>query len=328
MKPTILSGVQPTGKLHIGNYLGALKNFVALQDSGAYKCYFMIADLHSLTEDFEPEQKQAQILDLIADFLAVGLDPEKSVLFQQSRIPAHAELTWLLGAGTPIGELERMTQFKDKAARQKENINAGLFIYPILQAVDILLYSPPLVPVGEDQTQHLELTRTIARKFNKKFGHTFTEPKIMLTDAPRVMSLKNPARKMSKSEPESCIFLEDTPAAIQEKVKRAVTDSGTTIFYDPAQKPALSNLLMIYSAIVGEPVKASEERFVGKSYAQFKEELAQTIASHFAQYREKKAALMKKPAFLKRVLKEGSAAAAKVAEKKLMEAKKKMGIVL
>jgi tryptophanyl-tRNA synthetase len=327
-KPPILSGIQPTGKLHIGNYLGALRNFVALQNSGKYRGIFMIADLHSLTEDFEPKQKTAQILDIAADFLATGLDPKRSVLFLQSRVPAHAELTWLLSTITPIGELERMTQFKDKAGRQEENLNAGLFIYPILQACDILLYSPKSVPVGNDQAQHLELTRSIARKFNSRFGKTFIEPQIMLTHTPRVMSLKDPSKKMSKSEPVGCIFLDDSPEVIHEKLKRAVTDSGSAIFYDHEHKPAISNLLEIYAAFSGQEIAEVQAEFVSASYAAFKLKLAELIAGHFAEFRKKKKLLMAKPAVLKKILAEGSAAANKVAEKKMKEVKKKIGIAL
>jgi tryptophanyl-tRNA synthetase len=328
MKPVLVSGIQPTGRLHLGNYLGALKNFVDLQNSGKYKCFFFIADLHSLTEEFKPEEKTAQIFGLAADFIAAGIDPEQVVFFLQSKVPAHAELAWILSTMTPLGEAERMTQFKDKSQHQKENINVGLFTYPILMAADILLYSPRIVPVGDDQSQHLELTRTIARKFNKRFGETFIEPKALLTETSRVMSLKDPSKKMSKSQPESCLFLDDAPSAIMEKVRRAATDSGTTIFYDPAQKPGIANLLRIWSALTGESVENSQERFGGKSYARFKEELAHTIADHFAPYRAKKAALMEKPGTLKRILKEGSEAAAKIADKKIKEVKKKVGIVL
>ena len=327
-KPNLLSGIQPTGRLHIGNYLGALRNFVALQDSGKYQCLFMIADLHSLTEDFDPKEKTHQILELAADFLAAGIDPKRSVLFQQSAVPSHAELTWIFMAGAPLGELERMTQFKDKAARQRNNINAGLLTYPVLQAVDILLYSPKVVPVGEDQMQHVELTRTLARKFNTNFGETFLEPQALLTEVPKVMSLQDPAKKMSKSVPQGCLFLDDTPDTVLDKVKRAVTDSGSEIFYDPASKPAVANLLRIMSALSGEKIESIQERFIGRGYADFKRELAETIIDHFAEYRRKKTELMKKPAILKKILKDGSTKADKVASKKLLEVKKKIGILL
>lgn len=327
-KPILVSGIQPSGKLHIGNYLGMVENAIRLQDSGKYRCFYFLADLHSLGETYDAKEKGRQLLEVIADYIALGLDPQKSVIFQQSQVPAHAELSWLLNAIAPMGELERMTQYKDKAERQKENINAALFSYPVLMTADIVLYGAEFVPVGDDQVQHLELARTLARKFNKRFGEIFREPKPLLGAVPRVMSLKDPTKKMSKSQPEGCLFLEDDPEAIMDKVKRAVTDSGTTVFYDPENKPAISNLLRIWSALTGDKPEDAEERFAGKSYAAFKEELAVTIAAHFADYRKKKAQLMKKPAVLKRILREGSEAAGKIADKKLLEAKKKVGIVL
>jgi tryptophanyl-tRNA synthetase len=259
-KPILISGIQPTGKLHLGNYLGALKNFVELQNSNKYHCHFFIADLHSLTEDFNPKEKSKQILELAADFLAAGLNPKKSTIFIQSQIPAHSELAWVLNTITPFGELGRMTQFKEKSEEQKTNVNVGLFTYPILMAADVLLYDAEFVPVGHDQLQHLEFTRTIARKFNNKFGKTFIEPKALLTKTPRIMSLDNPDKKMSKSQPNGCLFLNDSPKTIQEKLARAVTDSGKEIKYDPKEKPAISNLLMIYSALSEEPVKSLEQK--------------------------------------------------------------------
>jgi tryptophanyl-tRNA synthetase len=327
-KQTLVSGIQPSGRLHIGNYLGALKQFVDLQDSGKHKIYIFLADLHSLTEDFSSKEKSRQILELAADFLAAGLDPKKSVVFQQSQIPAHAELAWILQTITPMGEAERMTQFKDKSASQKENINVGLFTYPVLMAADILLYSPDVVPVGDDQSQHLELTRTLARRFNNKFGETFREPKALLTETPRIMSLKDPEKKMSKSEPSGCLFLDDSPEEITEKIKRAVTDSGTTVFYDPENKAAISNLIRIWSGLTGNSVKSAEEYFGGKTYSDFKAEIAAVTVKHFAKFRAEKARLLKKPAALKKTLREGSEAAAKIANKKLDEVKKKTGLVI
>lgn len=327
-KPFILSGTQPTGRLHIGNYLGALKNYVDLQNSGKYQCVFMVADLHSLTEDYDPRQKPGQILAVVADFLAAGLDPKRSIIFQQSKVAAHTELTWIFSTLTPMGELERMTQFKDKSARQIENINAGLFMYPVLQATDILLYSPKFVPVGDDQAQHLELTRTIARKFNNRFGKTFMEPKILLTHTPRVMSLKDPSKKMSKSEPVGCIFLDDSPEVIHDKLRSAVTDSGSAIFYDSENKPAISNLIEIYAAFSNKEVSEVQAEFVSSSYSGFKLKLADLIADHFAEFRKKKKLLMAKPAMLKKILAEGSAQAEKIAEKKMREAKKRAGILV
>lgn len=351
MKPILVSGIQPTGRLHIGNYLGALKNFVDLQNSGKYQCYFFIADLHSLTEPFDPKEKQKQTLNLIADFLAAGLDPKKSTIFLQSQIPAHSELMWILNAITPMGELNRMTQFKDKklqapGTKLKENIplviktgfgpgadedeltNVGLFDYPVLMAADILLYDTNVVPVGNDQLQHLELARTIARKFNKKFGETFREPQPLMTQTPRVMSLKDPAKKMSKSQPESCLFIDDAPQVLKEKLAHATTDSGSEIIYNPETKPGISNLLDIYAAISGKEIHEITEEFSGKNYSEFKNRLAETIADYFAVFREKKKKLLASENKLKTVLSAGSKKATKVADKKMSEVKKKIGIAL
>ncbi len=328
MKPVLVSGIQPSGRLHIGNYLGALKNFVDLQNSGKYDCYFFLADLHSLTEPFDPKEKRAQILELTADFLAAGLDPAKSVIFQQSQSPAHAELAWILNTITPMGELERMTQFKDKSARQAANVNVGLFDYPVLMAADILFCDPAVVPVGDDQLQHLELTRTLARKFNKKFGKTFTEPKDLLTKTPRVMSLKDPSKKMSKSDPASCLFIDDTPEDIKAKIARAVTDSGSEVTFDPEKKPGLANLLEIYAALSDKEPKAVAKEFTGQSYSALKNRLAELMAAYFSEFRSKKKTLLAKPSTLVEVLRDCSEKAAAIATKKVAEVKQKIGLTL
>lgn len=325
-KPILVSGIQPTGRLHIGNYLGALKNFVELQNSGDYQCYFFIADLHSMTEPYEPSEKRRQIISLAADFLAAGLDPKKSVIFLQSQIPAHSELAWVFDTITPMGELERMTQFKDKSARQEANVNAGLFAYPVLMAADILLYGTRVVPVGDDQLQHLELTRTVARKFNGRFGQTFIEPKGLLTKTPRIMNLKDPLKKMSKSQPESCLFLDDEPEEIAAKIARATTDSDTVIAYDPEKKPGLSNLLEIYAALTHLEPAAVANEFSGSTYAEFKQKLAVLVSSYFTEFRAYKKKLMAKPAALSKILEIGSKKAAKVADAKMNEVKKKVGL--
>ena len=341
-KPILVSGMQPSGRLHIGNYLGALKNLVELQNSSKYECYFMVVDLHSLTESasgrIDPKEKHAQILDLLANYLAAGLDPKKSTLFLQSLVPAHTELTWILNTITPMGELERMTQFKDKMKHNPENVNLGLFSYPVLMAADIMLYDAKFVPVGDDQDQHLELTRTLVRKFNARFparpklggggGETFIEPKIVLTKTPRVMSLDNPLKKMSKSQPKGCLFLDDAPRETEEKLMRAVTDSGNVVKYDEKEKPAISNLLEIYSSLSGESIPALEKKFTGTGYGEFKKSLANVIANHFESFREKKKKLLANPQTLVTTLKTGSKKAAKVANKKMVEVKKKVGIAL
>jgi len=344
MKPILISGIQPTGKLHLGNYLGALKNFVALQNSGKYNCYFFIADFHALTENPTAKDLSANIINLTADFLAAGLDPKKSTIFVQSRIESLQELKWILSTLTPISELMRMTAFKEKVLqplkpleREKitkekleeiiEKSNFGLAEYPILMAADILLYDAQFVPVGEDQLQHLELARTIARKFNTKFGQTFIEPKPLLTEASRIMSLDDPTKKMSKSRPAGCLFLDDSPKMIEEKVKTAVTDSGKEIKYDLTNKPAISNLLVIYSSLADKPIKILEEKYVGKGYADFKKDLAETIIVALKPFQKNKKELKTKSHKLKAVLKAGVQKAQKQAQLKIREIKKKVGLV-
>ncbi len=326
-KPILISGIQPTGKLHIGNYLGALKNFVDLQNSGRYKCYFFVADLHSITENYNPKEKPGQVLNLVLDYLSAGLSAEKSIIFIQSKIPAHSETAWILNTVTPFGELKRMTQFKDKSEHQRENINIGLFDYPVLMAADILLYGAEFVPVGEDQLQHLELTRTLARKFNKKFGGVFIEPKPLLTETPKIMSLDNPNKKMSKSMPEGCLFLDDSPEIIMEKIKRAVTDSGKEIKYQPESKPAISNLLRIYKNLSGLPMKKIEKKYENKSYGQFKKDLSLVIIDYFMVFQKKKKLLSKNIKKIEKLMAAGNKKAEIVANKKMEEVKKATGLI-
>jgi len=332
-KPILISGIQPTGKLHLGNYLGALKNFVKLQNSGKYQCYFFIADLHSLTEDFNPKQKPIQIKDLIADYLAAGINPKKSIIFAQSAIPAHSELAWILDTITSLGELRRMTQFKEKSESAPQNINVGLFTYPTLMAADILLYDAAFVPVGEDQLQHLELTRALARKLNAKFparaggGKTLLEPKALITSVPRLMSLDDPTKKMSKSRSAGCLFLDDSPAIIKAKIMRATTDSGKEIKYNEKNKPGISNLLLIYSALSNKSVKTIEKIYEGKGYAEFKKDVARVVVKALAPFQKKKKELVKKPILIKRVLAAGNKKANTVASKKILEIKKKIGLL-
>lgn len=323
----LLSGIQPSGRLHIGNYLGALKNFVDLQNSGQYQSIFFIADLHSLTEDFDPSQKKQQVLDLLASYLAIGLNPKKSLLFIQSHVPAHSELTWILNTITPFGELSRMTQFKDKSERQQENINVGLFTYPVLQAADIILYDAQFVPIGEDQVQHLELSRTLARKFNNKFDETFVEPQALLTKTPRVMSLQDPNRKMSKSHPDGCLFIDDSPEEIERKIMSAVTDSGLEIKYDREIKAGISNLLEIYSGLSGQEISIIEQGFSGKKYSQFKKSLVKLVKKYFSSFRRKKERLLNKPEKLEKIALRGAKEANKIANEKIKIVKSKLGLL-
>lgn len=343
-KPILVSGIQPTGRLHIGNYLGALKNFVELQNSGKYQCYFFIADLHALTENPDPKELSKNIVGLASDFLAAGLDPKKSVIFQQSQIRFVEELKWILSPLVPVSELMRMTAFKEKIMQkiepkegQKvtqeefdkvvEESNMGLAEYPVLMAADILIYGGQFVPVGNDQLQHLELTRTLARKFNSRFGKTFVEPKALMTPTPRVMSLTDPNKKMSKSQPEGCLFMDDSPEDIKRKIARATTDSGSEIKHNRETKAGISNLLEIYSSLTDEPVAKIEKRFAGKGYGEFKKQLAETISDYFADFRKKKKTLIAKPDSLKKVLRHGSGQAFVKANKKIAEVKKKVGLV-
>lgn len=325
---TLVTGLQPSGRLHIGNYLGAVKNMVALQDSGKYECYFFIADLHSLTEEFDPATKSKQLLEIAAEFIAAGLDPKKVSIFLQSHVPQHTALAWVFNAITPLGEMYRMTQFKDKSEAQRHNVNTGLLTYPLLMAADILLYNPKYVPVGDDQVQHLELTRTIARKFNSRFGKTFVEPQVLLTKTPRIMSLANAEKKMSKSVPESCLFISDTPEEIRKKIMRAQTDSGSEVKHDVSKKPAISNLMEIYAGVTGKTFPRIEKEFKGKRYSDFKEAVAAAVADHFAEFRTKKAALLASPAKLKAVLDEGAKNAELVASKTMDQVKKRIGLAI
>ena len=321
-KPILISGIQPTGRLHLGNYLGALKNFVELQNSGKYQCLFFVADYHSLTQDLEHIGKNVE--DLIISYLAAGLNPKKSLIFVQSAIPHSPELGWILSTKTPLSEMERMTQFKDKSKQQKENINTGLLIYPALMAADILIFSTQVVPVGEDQLQHLELTREIARRFNKKFGATFTEPKALMSKIPRLMSLDDPTKKMSKSLPNRCLFIDDSPETIREKIKRAVTDSGSEIKYDETNKPAISNLMLIYSELSGKIISEIEKKFSGKQYSDFKNDLADTIVEYFQPFNERKAKLLKEKTKITKIIAAGNKKALAIAKKKIEEVKQKI----
>ena len=322
-KPILISGTQPDGRLHLGNYLGAIKNWVKLQNSGKYECYFMVVDYHSLTVDFEPANKKNEIYGIIKAYLAAGIDPKKSKIFIQSHIPECAELAWILNTIASLGELERMTQFKDKSESDKQNINAGLLTYPILMAADILLYDAQFVPVGEDQLQHLEFARALVRKFNNKFGKTFIEPQAILSKASRVMSLDNPGKKMSKSHPNTCLFLDDSPEEIEKKIKHAVTDSGSGIKYDPENKPGISNLLTIYSELSEKPTKELEKMYQGKGYGEFKSNLAKIVISSLKPFREIKASEKK----MKDIVDVGQKNAKKIASAKIKEVKKKIGLL-
>ena len=327
MKPILISGVQPTGRLHIGNYLGAIKNFLDLQESGKYECLFMEVDWHSLTENFDPKEKKEQIMDLAIDYIALGINPNVSTLFLQSHVLEHTELMWLLTTITPFGELSRMTQFKDKSSRQEENVNVGLFTYPVLMAADILLYKAAFVPVGDDQLQHLEFARTLARKFNAKFGETLVEPKPLLTSTPRVMDLKDPKKKMSKSVPNGCLFIDDMPEEIRKKIMSATTDSEAVVRYDEEKKPGLANLLRIYNSLSGVAIADLENQYKDKNYSHFKKDLAEVVVNYFADFREKKMVWKNREEEVIRILEEGARKARMMAGKNIAEIRGKMGLI-
>ena len=287
MTKRIFSGAQPTGNLHLGNYLGALKNWVALQRE--YESFFCIVNLHALTVPQDPKLLLEKTRDLARVYLAVGIDPELSTIFIQSDVPEHAELTWVLNCVARVPELERMTQYKDKARKQQENVNVGLLDYPVLMASDILLYQTDLVPVGNDQKQHLELTRDIAIRFNRDYGETFKVPDAFIPRVgARIMSLSDPLKKMSKSDDDanSRILLMDDAQTIQRKFKRAVTDSGTEIRFDES-RPAINNLLEIYHLITGKSQQEVEDHFAGKGYAQLKGDLAEVTIEFLRPFQQR-----------------------------------------
>ena len=326
--PILLSGMQPSGDLMLGNLIGALWNWVKLQDE--YDCLYVVVDLHAITMPQEPKLLRKRTLDLLCLYLAAGVDPERSTLFVQSHVPEHAELAWILGCGATMGELSRMTQYKDKSRRQGENIRAGLFFYPVLMAADILLYGADLVPVGDDQRQHLELTRDLAVRFNHQYGETFTVPKAYIPKVgARIMSLTDPTSKMSKSSenPKSYIALLDTPDVIRSKIKKAVTDSGTEVRYDPKGSPAISNLLTIHSALTGKPVTAIAEQFAGKGYGDYKAVLGEAAVETLRPIQEKFKELRENKQLLLKIMAEGAENAHRRARRILDKVKRKTGFV-
>ncbi len=321
----VFSGIQPTGQLHIGNYLGAIRQWLELQEKE--ECIFCIVDLHAITIPYNSREFQDIVLKKAIEYLACGIDPEKSIIFIQSDVKEHTELAWLLGTVCPIGDLNRMTQFKDKSKRFKNSINAGLFNYPVLMAADILLYQTDLVPVGKDQGQHVELTRSIARKFNKKFGKTFKIPKLLLPKmGAKIMSLQEPKKKMSKSALSSCLFLLDEPKVIREKIMKATTDSGKKILYNPKRKPGISNLLTIYSLFSGKSIKELEKKFENKGYGDFKKSLAKVLINSLEPIRRKRKELLNREVYIKEILKKGAKRAQVLASSTIKEAKNNMGL--
>lgn len=327
-KKVMLSGIQPSGDLHLGNYLGAIKNWGARAEE--FDCYYFMADMHTITVRQTPADLRRRTLTQLAQYIACGLDPEKNTLFIQSHIPAHAELGWVLNCYTMFGELSRMTQFKDKSAKHADNINGGLFTYPALMAADILLYQPDFVPVGNDQKQHVELTRNVAQRFNNIYGDVFKvpEPYIPKTGA-RIMSLNAPDSKMSKSIPEGCVFLMEKPEDIQRKFKRAITDSDTErcVRFDSENKPGVSNLMSIYAAVTGKSMEEIEAEFDGQGYGAFKPAVGEAVIECLRPIREETERILKDKAYLESVYKAGAAKASYVANKTLRKVYKKVGFV-
>ncbi|CAM4347176.1 tryptophan--tRNA ligase [Paenibacillus tarimensis] len=323
----VLSGIQPSGQLTLGNYIGAMKNFVRLQDT--HQCFFMIVDLHAITVPQEPEALREQTEAVASLFIAAGIDPAKAAVFVQSHVRSHVELSWLLTTMTYMGELERMTQFKDKSAG-KDSIGAGLFTYPALMAADILIYNADLVPVGDDQKQHLELTRDLAGRFNSRFGDYFTTPEPYIPKiGARIMSLDDASKKMSKSNPNpaSYIALLDPPDVIRKKLSRAVTDSGREVKFNPAEKPEISNLMSIYSHCSGLSLEEIEARYEGQGYGGFKKDLAEQVVAVLeplqARYHE-----IRQSGEIHRILADGAERASAIADKTVRDVKEKMGFLL
>ena len=325
-KKRIFSGIQPSGDLTLGSYMGAIRNWVDLQDE--YQCIYCIVDMHAITVRQTPADLRRRCLEQLAQYLACGLDPNKSVMFIQSHVPQHAELSWVLGCYTQFGELSRMTQFKDKSKKHADNITAGLFTYPVLMAADILLYQTDLVPVGADQKQHVELCRDIAQRFNGLYSDTFTLPEPFIPKlGARIMSLGNPASKMSKSDPDGCVYLMDRPEDIARKFKRAVTDCDAEVRFDPANKPGVSNLLTIYCAATDKTIAEAEAEFAGVGYGALKTTVADAVIERMAPIRLEAERLLKDKAYLEQIYRQGADQARGMAIKTLRKVYKKIGFV-
>lgn len=326
-KKIMLSGIQPSGDLHLGNYLGAVKNWGARADE--FDCYYFMADLHTLTVRQNPAELRRRTLEQLAQYIACGIDPEKNTLFVQSHVHEHAELGWILNCYTMFGELSRMTQFKDKSAKHADNINCGLFTYPVLMAGDILLYQANLVPVGVDQTQHLEICRDIATRFNGLYGNVFTIPEGYYPKlGARVMSLQDPKRKMSKSDPDDCfISMLDGADVVRRKLRRAVTDSDSEIRFDAENKPGVSNLLAMLCALTGEPMDKTVESFAGKGYGDLKSTVADAIIATLEPIQADYNRYMGDKAYLETVYRQGAERAGRLAERTLSKAMKKIGFI-
>ena len=327
-KRVILSGIQPTGTFTLGNYIGAVRNWAKLQDQ--FNCLYMVADLHALTVRQDPAALRRNTREAAAMLLAAGIDPAQSILFVQSHVPAHTQLNWILCCNAQFGELSRMTQFKDKSAKHPDNVNGGLFTYPALMAADILIYNADLVPVGQDQTQHLELARNVAQRFNNAYSPTFTLPEGYVTkEGAKIMSLADPTHKMSKSDTNvnAFILLTDDRDTITRKFKRAVTDSDGVVRYDPANKPGVSNLIAIYHIFTGKSIEEVEREFDGQGYGVFKEAVGAAVADGLAPIQGEYARILADKAYVDGVLKEGAAAASRIADRMVQKVYRKVGLL-
>lgn len=326
-KKVVFSGAQPTGSLTLGNYIGALQNWKFLEKE--HNCLYCIVDLHSLTVRQDPEEFRKISLSFLAQYLASGLDPEKNIIFFQSHVPQHTELSWILGCNTYVGELNRMTQFKDKSERNRDNVNSGLFTYPVLMAADILLYKTDLVPVGEDQKQHLELTRDIAARFNNLYGETFPIPEIYTPKiGAKIMSLQEPTKKMSKSDENlnSTILLMDSEDIVVKKIKRAVTDSENVIAYRDEQ-PGIKNLITKYSCLTGLSAEEVVSKYEGKGYGMFKTDTAEVVIEFLRPFRKNYEDYMRNPDFIEKVYKTGAQRAYELAEDTMILVRERMGLI-
>ena len=324
-KPTIFSGVQPSGTLHIGNYLGAISKWVELQDQS--DCIFCVVDYHAITVKQDPEELKRNILDIAKTYIAAGIDPEKSVIFQQSDINAHTELAWVLNCVARIADLDKMTQFKEKSGKNQETVSVGLYDYPVLMAADILLYNTDAVPVGDDQSQHVELTRTLARRFNQQFGDTFKIPELIVRkEGARIMGLDDPTKKMSKSAASAMnyIALTDSPETAAKKIMRAETDSGNEVIFDLKNKPGVSNLLTIYSLFSGKTTKQLETEYAGKGYGDLKKGLAHTVEGFLTDFQNRFNNISDLKA--RKILDDGAKKIRGIAEETLGRVKKSIGV--
>jgi len=325
-KPRVFSGVQPSGNLHLGNYLGAISQWVEMQEK--YNCIFCVVDYHAITVKQDPEILKKKIIEVAKIYLAFGIDPKKSIIFQQSNISAHTELGWILNCLTRISDLNKMTQFKDKSGKDQEGVGVGLFDYPVLMASDILLYNTDAVPVGEDQTQHVELCRTLGNRFNTQYGKVFKIPEVVVKkEGARIMGLDNPAKKMSKSADSeyNYISLIDDPKKAAKKIMKAVTDSGSEVKYDLKNKPAISNLLTIYSLLAKEPIKKLEAKYEGGGYGDFKKDLAEVVKNFLTDFQERFNKISDEE--VREILDEGARQAEVVANETLKKVKEGIGVI-